>query len=108
MVAEFICQNEDSESIAEALGILKSWNPWWSPLYFMVEFSTVEINAIGKQFPDVAVYIYDFHCIQVWQRWVRLTKNGLSSNKQQIFLNLFKHVASATDEEQYKDAVQKL
>ncbi|CAB4015136.1 Hypothetical predicted protein, partial [Paramuricea clavata] len=51
------------------LPLQDSSNPWWSPLYFMVDFSTAEINAIEKQFPDVAVYICDFHHIQVWQRW---------------------------------------
>ncbi len=108
VVAEFICQNEDSESIAEALGILKDWNPEWSPLYFMVDFSTAQINAIEMLFTDVAVYICDFHRIQAWQRWARSTKNGLSAKEQQTFLDLFQSVASAKDEEQYKHAVQKL
>ena len=108
VVAEFICQNEDSESIAEALAILKSWNPWWSPLYFMIDFSTTEINAIEKQFAGVAVYICDFHRIQAWQRWVRSTKNGLTPKEQQVFLSRFQHVARATDAKQYENAVQQL
>ena len=33
VVAEFICENEDAESIAEALRIIKSWNIGWNPIY---------------------------------------------------------------------------
>lgn len=108
VVAEFICQNEDSESIAEALGIIQGWNGWWSPLYFMVDFSTAEINAIEKQFPEVAAYICDFHRIQAWQRWARTGKNGLSSKEQETFLTLFQRVACATQQRQYDDAVTNL
>ena len=31
VVGEFITQSETSEQIAEALTILKSWNPLWNP-----------------------------------------------------------------------------
>ena len=64
VVGEFMCQNEDSLSIEEALGILKEWNPCWNPKYFMVDYSLAEIDAIEKSFPDVSVYICDFHRIQ--------------------------------------------
>ena len=66
VVAEFLCQNEDKECIAEALNIIKSWNPTWRPKYFMVDYSTVEINAVESVFEDVAVYICDFHREQAW------------------------------------------
>ena len=55
VVASFICQNVDAYSISEALSIIKSWNTWWNPSYFMVEFSTAEINAIEQQFPNSQV-----------------------------------------------------
>jgi hypothetical protein len=41
-----MCQTEEKESIREALAILKSWNPAWSPNYFMIDYSTAEIGAI--------------------------------------------------------------
>lgn len=57
VVAEFMSQTEEKESISEALAIIKSWNPDWSPNYFMIEHSTAEIGAIEEQFPSTTVYI---------------------------------------------------
>lgn len=37
-VAEFICENETTNSIAEALEVLKTWNPEWTPRYFMTDY----------------------------------------------------------------------
>ena len=43
VVGEFITQLETAEQIAEALTILKSWNPSWNPPYFMVDYSDAEL-----------------------------------------------------------------
>ena len=51
VVAEFICQTKEKESISKALGIIKSWNPNWNPKFFMVDYSTAEIGATDQQFP---------------------------------------------------------
>lgn len=50
VVGTFVLQFEDSRSIAEALQIISSWNPTWSPESFMVDYSEAEINAIEKVF----------------------------------------------------------
>ena len=47
-VASFVVQNESEEGIAEALHILKQWNP----TFFMTDKSQAEINAIEKYFKD--------------------------------------------------------
>ena len=106
VVAEFLCQNEDNECIAEALNIIKSWNPTWKPKYFMVDYSMAEINAIESEFPDVAVYICDFHREQAWQRWVKAGKNGLTVGEQKIFLELMQAISYARSETSYKKAVE--
>ena len=51
VVSEFICENEDADSIAEALSVIKGWNDWWMPSFFMVDYSTGEIDAIKKNLP---------------------------------------------------------
>ena len=48
VVAEFMTQHEDQQSISEALSILKSCKLLWQPKYFMADFSTVEIGAIEE------------------------------------------------------------
>ena len=42
VVAEFIVQSESAEQIAEALAIIKNWNPEWSPPFFMTDYSEAE------------------------------------------------------------------
>ena len=95
VVAKCMCQNEDSGSIEEALELLRTWNESWNPKYFMVDFSLAEIDAIEKSFPNVSVYICDFHRIQAWQRWSRAAKNGLSHDNQKEFLRLMQKIAYA-------------
>ena len=51
VVASFVIQQENTDSIWEALRILSNWNPTWSPGFFMVDFCEAEINAIERLFP---------------------------------------------------------
>ena len=51
IVGSFVIQSGTTDSIYEALSILKSWNPKWNPSYFMVDYSEEEMSAIGKLFP---------------------------------------------------------
>lgn len=44
-------EDETVSSINEALGVLKKWNPDWSPPLFMTDNSLQEIQAIEKVFP---------------------------------------------------------
>ena len=37
VVGSFAIQDETTEAITEALGVLKSWNPSWKPRMFMVD-----------------------------------------------------------------------
>ena len=76
--------------------------------YFMVDYSMAEINAIESEFPDVAVYICDFHREQAWQRWVKAGKNGLTVGEQKMFLELMQAIARARSETSYKKAVESL
>ncbi|RMX36463.1 hypothetical protein pdam_00010007 [Pocillopora damicornis] len=54
IVGSFVIQSETSDSIYEALSIIKSWNPTWNPSYFMLDFSE-EMSAIGKLFPGIKI-----------------------------------------------------
>ena len=108
VVAEFICENEDAESIAEALQIIKGWNTEWNPSYFMVDYSTAEINAIEKEFPTTLVYICYFHRNKAWNRWVRSGKSGLDSKQQEILLAILQRIANARDQGKYEATLAKL
>ena len=72
-VAEFVCESETTKSIAEALDILKTWNPQWTPKYFMTDYSEQEIQALAQVFPTAVTHLCAFHREQAWLRW---TKDG--------------------------------
>lgn len=108
VVAEFMCQNEEAHSIAEALFILREWSPTWQPKYFMIDFCASETDAIEQVFPDVAVYICDFHRIQAWQRWSKASKNGLSADEQSFFINTMQKIAYSRTKEAYEKGVEAL
>ena len=95
VVAEFILQTETNEHIEEALKILKSWNPEWSPIYFMSDYSEAEILAIESVFPSTLVYLCDFHREQCWERWTKDHKHGLSKEDSEILLDLLRTCAHA-------------
>ena len=46
----FVSENEDTESIEEALGVIKRWNPELEPKFFMTDYSNEEIHAIQSFF----------------------------------------------------------
>ena len=50
VVGSFIIQNETTTSIEEALNIFRTWNPTWSPQFFMTDFCHEETNAIESTF----------------------------------------------------------
>ena len=52
MVAVFISESEDTNSLEEVLEQIKSLNPGWQPRNFLVDFSMAEIAAIEKTMPS--------------------------------------------------------
>lgn len=95
VAAEFIIQTESSEQIEEALNVVKSWNPSWSPTYFMSDYSEAEILALESAFPNTHVYLCDFHREQSWERWTKDHKHGLSKEESEILLDLLRNLAQA-------------
>ena len=51
IVANFVCENETTEAITEALVFIKKWNPSFQPKFFMTDYSNEEINALESVFP---------------------------------------------------------
>lgn len=75
-VAEFVTEDETSESIQEALQVLKTWNPDWCPNHIMLDYSEAEMNAVKAEFPSSKVLLCAFHREQAWERWSRSGKNN--------------------------------
>ncbi len=64
-VGMFFPQHETGASIAEALQILREWNPAWQPKHFMLDKDNKEENAVNKVFGNNnTVLLCDFHRLQ--------------------------------------------
>ena len=94
VVAEFIVQEESAERIAEALDIIKEWNPSWNPSFFMTDYSEAELLAIEQAFPSAKSFLCDFHREQAWERWVRDHKHGLTKEQGEELLQLLRACSS--------------
>ena len=51
IIGSFATQDETSETLVEALSIIKLWNQNWKPTCFMVDNCEEEITAIETLFP---------------------------------------------------------
>lgn len=103
IVAEFIVQSESTESILEAINIIRKWNPAWNPNVFLCDYSDAEIAAIEQAFPGILVYLCDFHREQAWTRWVHDRKHGLSSSDADALLSMLRACAWASPGENGKE-----
>ena len=50
------------------MNFLLGWNPLVMPKYGMVEYDIAEIAALEADFPDIKVYLWDFHREQSWSK----------------------------------------
>ena len=95
VVATIIPQHETEDMVTEGLQILKQWNPNWKPLYFMMDKSSVELNAVGNVFSSCYRLLCDFHRAQAWQRWVNKSANGVASCDKDMIFTYLKKLAYA-------------
>ena len=58
IVGTFVCEQESTENITEALNIIKDRNPGWKLLYFMTDYSDEEITSIETLFQGNSIYKY--------------------------------------------------
>lgn len=77
-------------------------------MYFIVDYSTVEIGAIDKHFDDITVYICDFHRLQVMQRRSKGKKHSLTAEEHKMFLSQMQNVSFASTKSEYNAEVTNL
>eukprot|EP00794_Sanderia_malayensis_P003968 gene3968-4519_t len=103
----FVTENEDTDSIKEAMAIIKKWNPEFEPKYFMTDYSNEEINAIEDSFRDCTVFICDFHREQAWERWLSKSANGCRDVKNDV-LEKLRQVARSRSVNSSESAIARL
>ena len=53
VTATIIPHNENEDLLSEGIRILKQWNPDWKPNFFMMDKSSVQLNAV----------VFEYHVI---------------------------------------------
>ena len=102
VIAEFVIQHEDSQSIAEALGLLRAqWDAnQISVGNFMIDCQQSEENAIRGIFPESVIFLCSFHRLQAWLRWLVNGKNGVSQYKDQC-MSILRSLGESKTEDEY-------
>ena len=101
VIAEFIVQHEDSQCIAEALGLLHAqWDTNEITVgNFMIDCQWSEENTIRGIFPERVIFLCSFHRLQAWLWWLVNGKNGVSQYKDQSMSILCSLGKSKTEDE---------
>nr|XP_047124266.1 uncharacterized protein LOC105849580 [Hydra vulgaris] len=99
VVAIFVLQEETQVMIVKALTLIKSWNPDIEPKYAMVDFDEEEIYSLESVFPNIKVYLCNFHREQCWHRWISKLDNGVQNIAQQVKIYLRRIAHSENVEE---------
>eukprot|EP00794_Sanderia_malayensis_P002108 gene2107-2393_t len=94
IAATFVCESESTESIEEALNVLKQWNPEFRPKNFMTDYSNEEIAATKNR-------------AGVWERLLRKTINCCTTIKAGA-LRMLRHIAKSQTTEEAKQAVSEM
>src|SRR5581483_8038870 len=71
--AHFFVSNEDRNTVAEALTIVRQLEPRWKPRYFLADQSNIEANGIKTAFPGLQngeqecdVFFCTVHVMRTW------------------------------------------
>ena len=85
--------------ITKALNTIKMWNPEVLPKYAFVDFDEREIVSLESIYPNIEVYLCDFHREQAWNRWVNKAENGVANVADQVkvYLRSIAHSITHSD-----------
>ena len=80
----FVIQEESTDMMLKTLNTVKKWNPKVTPKYAFVDFDEMEITALESVYPNVKVFLCNFHKEQAWNRWVNKADNGVANVEDQV------------------------
>ena len=97
--AVIVLQEESNQMITRALNTIKMWNPEVLPKYAFIDFDEREIVSLESIYPNIEVYLCDFHREQAWNRWVNKAENGVANIADQVkvYLRSIAHSISHAD-----------
>lgn len=98
VAAVFLTEQETTNSIEEALAVVKSENPTWCPKHYMTDLDEREIGAMSSLFPESQGLLCAFHRLQAWNRWLSRADHKVKEPKY-VKQQMVKMVDSLTEDE---------
>ena len=65
-----LLQEESIDMVTRVLSVAKMWNPEVAPKYAFFDFDETERPSLETVYPNIQVYLRNFHRKQVWYRWI--------------------------------------
>jgi hypothetical protein len=109
LMCAFVLQNEETATIANALRIIRKFNPMFNPSCVMLDKSSAEIGAIREVFTrtDLKILLCDFHRIQAMKREISKISFDQPTDKHQVLADIY-IAAKVSDERLFKALKDKI
>ncbi|PSC73813.1 SWIM zinc finger domain containing [Micractinium conductrix] len=109
-LAYCITSSETWEPITKFLDVVKGANPQLSPRVIVIDKSNTEIRAIKQSVlgRSAEIRICFFHIMQAWQRYLKRSEHGLTSEQQATILRLVRAVKLASTKKKYEKQMTQL
>ena len=100
-----VLQEETTAIIEKGLKIFRDLSPSVNPKYAIVDFDEKEINALESVFPDIVVFLCDFHREQAWNLWIAKHEHGVT-NIATTVKEFLRKIAHSIDEASCEEAIE--
>lgn len=109
IVYSFVVQARSKQCLKEGLTSLMEWNSYWTPKFFVVDFSHDQIHVIESLFPSCVISISEISRDFCWTMWLNHPANiaNLVGDKDEVFEKL-NNIANSYTEETLNKAAQDL
>ncbi|XP_012562353.2 uncharacterized protein LOC101236525 isoform X1 [Hydra vulgaris] len=107
LVATFILEIRNKESIIQGLNTVKEWNPGWMPKYVTIDYAEEQTDAIQNVFPACGLFISDSSRQRNWHEWLNKSDYAVQGDLGILFEH-FQSIANAYNEEVLHEAALQL
>ena len=107
IVAAFLLQHEDSESLQKMVQLFKDRNPDWTKIEVVITDKDMgERNVFKEEMPQIDLQICLFHALRTFSRELTIDKMGITAGERTTLLQITEELAYAHSETYYNTKYQ--